>query len=80
MEMKDAIAQFIPWDDLVSYSRSFALGETLLLHTEDGRSYTVVDARLGGLALVLDRIMGSEAPSERPPPSNPPVVELIERD
>ena len=71
---------FIPWDDLVSYSRSFALGATLQLHTEAGRSYTIVDSRLGGLALVLDRIMGDGSPPERPPASNPPVVELIERD
>ncbi|MFT4623388.1 MAG: hypothetical protein ACI8PZ_002044 [Myxococcota bacterium] len=71
---------FVPWDDLVSYSRSFALGSTLVLHTEDGRDYTVVDSRLGGLALVLDRLMGRENTEERPPAANPPVVELIERD
>jgi hypothetical protein len=70
---------FIPWDDLVSYSRSFSLGEALLLHTEDSRAYTVVDARLGGLALVLDRIVEVDSSDERSPPANPPKVELIER-
>ncbi len=70
---------FISWDELVTYSRSFAIGETLLLHTEDGRSYTVVDGRMGGLALVLDRLTDTDESDERPAPSNPPVVELIER-
>jgi hypothetical protein len=54
-------AAFLPWADLVTYTRERGLGEALRLHTEDGRSYTLVDARMAGLALVLDRLLDSSA-------------------
>lgn len=50
-------AAFLPWSELVTYSRGETLGVALRLHTEDGRSYTLVDGRLAGLALVLDRLL-----------------------
>jgi uncharacterized tellurite resistance protein B-like protein len=51
---------FLPWHELVTYTRQRGLGEGLKLHTEDGRSFTLVDQRLAGLALVLDRLLDEE--------------------
>ncbi|MEQ1501239.1 MAG: TerB family tellurite resistance protein [Myxococcota bacterium] len=62
---------FIPWKDLVTYTRERGLGEALKLHTEDGRNYTLVDQRLAGLALVLDRLfdrVGVTRDTSTPPP------------
>jgi len=50
-------AAFLPWSVLVTYTRERGLGEALRLHTEDGRSFTLVDTRMAGLALVLDRLL-----------------------
>jgi hypothetical protein len=58
---------FVSWDDLVSYTRSLALGAALTLHTEDGRAYHFVDARLGGLAMVFDRLFGGTKMMEAEP-------------
>ena len=58
---------FVSWDDLVSYTRSLSLGAALTLHTEDGRAYHFVDARLGGLAMVFDRLFGGTPMMEAEP-------------
>jgi uncharacterized tellurite resistance protein B-like protein len=50
-------ATFLSWAELVTYSRGDVLGVALRLHTEDGRSFTLVDGRLAGLAIVLDRLL-----------------------
>jgi tellurite resistance protein len=50
-------AVFLPWSELVTYTRERGLGEALRLHTEAGRSYTLVDQRMTGLARVLDRLL-----------------------
>ncbi len=71
---------FLPWDDLVSYTRSFAIGQAITLHSEDGSSYTVVDSRMGGLALVIDRLVSHGAPEESTPEPKPPVVVLLDRE
>ncbi len=49
-------AAFLAWSDLVSYGRDGALGAGIRLLTEDGRDYELVDARLAGLAPLLDRL------------------------
>lgn len=53
---------FLPWRSLVGHSRSAGLAAGLCLHTEDGRAWTLVDRRLAGLGLLLDRLHGPEAP------------------
>lgn len=53
---------FLPWRSLVGHSRSSGLAAGLCLHTEDGRAWTLVDRRLAGLGLLLDRLHGPEAP------------------
>jgi hypothetical protein len=50
-------AVFLPWSELVTYTRERGLGEALRLHTEAGRSYTLVDQRMTGLARLLDRLL-----------------------
>jgi hypothetical protein len=58
---------FIHWADLVTYTRSFGLGAAVTLHTEDGRSYTLVDSRLSGLGPLLDRIFTGRQERKGPP-------------
>jgi hypothetical protein len=53
---------FVPWADLVAITRGAALGEAIRLHLEDGSSYALVDSRLSGLVLVVDRLRGSGEP------------------
>lgn len=51
---------FLAWQDLVTYTRVPTFGAAVQLHTEDGRIWTLVDARLRGLTLLLDRLFGAE--------------------
>lgn len=53
-------AAFLTWGEIVTYTRSFGLGASVLLHTEDGRSYALVDSRMSGLAMALDRMLGDD--------------------
>ena len=55
-------AAWLSWADVVTYTRAFGLGAAVTLHTEDGRRYTLVDSRLSGLAVFLDRLLGSDEP------------------
>ena len=50
-------AAFLAWGELVTYTRGRGLGSSVQLHTEDGRSYTLVDQRLSGLCMLLDRLL-----------------------
>ena len=58
-------AAFIAWNDLVTYTRERGLGEALVLHTEDGRHFTLVDRRLSGLAMLLDRLLDLDGDRRR---------------
>ena len=53
-------AAYLPWKDIVTYTRAFGLGAAVTLHTEDGRSYTLVDSRMSGIAVFLDRLLGGD--------------------
>ncbi len=53
---------FLPWADIVTTTRSLGLGDALRLHMEDGSSYGLVDSRLSGLSLVIDRLRGGSDP------------------
>ncbi len=59
---------FLAWDDLVTYTRVATLGAAVQLHTEDGRTWSLVDARMRGLTLVLDRLFGGTGRSRAPAP------------
>ena len=71
---------FLAWDDIVTYTRVPVLGAAVQIHTESGRRWTLVDARLGALGRVLDRVFAAEASEDEPSASPAPVVELIHGD
>jgi hypothetical protein len=61
-------AAFLAWNDLVSYSRDGGLGSGVRLTTEDGRNYVLVDTRLAGLCVVLDRLFDDRERARRTAP------------
>lgn len=69
---------FLSWADLVTYTRQRGLGEALRLHTEDGRAFTLVDQRLAGLALVLDRLL--DETRSVPRDGHPPKIDTLRGD
>lgn len=64
---------FIRWGDIVAYTRVPVLSAAIVLHTEDGHRYRLVDTRLRGLAGLLDRLFHPD----RPPQGTPPVIEKL---
>lgn len=58
-------AAFLSWGELVTYTRERGLGTALLLHTEDGRRFSLVDQRLSGLAMLLDRLLDLDGKRRR---------------
>ncbi len=71
-------AAFLKWTDIVTYTRTFGLGASVTLHTEDGRAYTLVDTRLSGIAILLDRLLGSD--EARVASGTPPKIEQVRGD
>lgn len=59
---------FIRWSDLVTYTRVPTFGAAVQLHTEEGGNWTLVDARLRGITLLLDRLFGGARPQPTPKP------------
>jgi len=53
---------YLSWGELVTYTRGQGLGASVKLHTEDGRTYTLVDRRLSGLTTLLDRLLDIDEP------------------
>lgn len=64
---------FLLWSEIVSYNRGFGLGSAVRLVTEGGVAFNLVDARLTGLCMVLDLLLGGD---ERPQ-GEAPKVELV---
>ncbi|MBN2798735.1 MAG: TerB family tellurite resistance protein [Deltaproteobacteria bacterium] len=67
---------FLPWESIVTYTRVPVFGASVSLHTEDGRSWTLVDSRLRGVGMLLDHLFGvdrpvAEAPEVRQLPYEP---------
>lgn len=54
---------FLPWDEIVGFTRVPTLEAALVLRTEAGGRWTLVDHRLNGLAAVFTRLF--EPPPER---------------
>jgi hypothetical protein len=69
-------AAFLGWHELVTYTRERALGESVRLHTEDGRAFTLVDQRLSGLTVFLDRLLDL-SDGKRVPRGDAPKVDTI---
>jgi len=59
-------AAFLAWSELVTYTRERGLGNALKLHTEDGRSWSLVDQRLSGVSTLLDRLLDLDEGKPRP--------------
>jgi len=66
--------RFLRWEEVVTYTRVPTFGASVQLHTEDGRSWTLVDTRLRGLALLLDRLTNKQRPKR---PSSPIKIEQV---
>lgn len=65
---------FLRWEDIVATSRGAGLETTVRLHTEDGRIWSLVDARLGGVGRLLERL---RAVPQREV-TNPPIIEKVQ--
>ncbi len=65
---------FIPWDDIVTYTRVPTLGASLQIVTESGRRWTLVDHRLNGLGALFDRLYGTPRPAR---PAAAPKIEQV---
>jgi hypothetical protein len=53
--------KFLRWQDIIGSSRGVGLESSIRIHTEDGRIWSLIDARLGGIKLLFDRLYRSEA-------------------
>ena len=62
---------FLPWSDIVAYSRVPMLGASVVIRTESGHKYTLVDGRLTGVVSFLDRLFGV---LDGPRKTEPPVI------
>lgn len=67
---------FLPWEEIVATSRGSGLETTVRMHTEDGRIWSLVDPRLGGIGRVLERL---RAVPHRDP-GNAPLIEKVSVD
>jgi hypothetical protein len=70
-------AAFLAWSELVTYTRERGLGPALKLHTEDGRSWALVDQRLSGVSTLLDRLLDLD---EGKPRTNRPKIDTLRGD
>ena len=59
---------WLPWREIVTYTRQPVLGSAVMLHTEDGHRWTFADFRMTGIGMLLDRLYGAERPTPGPSP------------
>jgi len=69
-------ATFLAWGDIVATSRGPGLETCVRLHTEDGRIWSLVDPRLGGIGRVLERLRA--VPHREP--TQAPLIEKVHVD
>jgi tellurite resistance protein len=67
---------FLPWKDIVTFTRAATLGAAVELHTEDGRRYSLPDFRLAGIGQLLDRLYAAEPTAAKG--AAPRIVQLSE--
>ncbi len=70
--------RFLPWKDIVTFTRAATLGAAVELHTEDGRRYSLPDFRLAGIGQLLDRLYRGETTASAS--AAPTIVQLTESD
>jgi uncharacterized tellurite resistance protein B-like protein len=69
-------AAFLPWSEIVGYTRMATLGAAIQIHSEAGKAFTLGDFRLRGMATFLDRVFTTPTKPAVPPPP----VAITERD
>lgn len=57
---------YIPWTEFVAYTRVATLGASLQIHTESGRTWSLVDTRLRGFSVFFDRLFKTPQVEKRP--------------
>lgn len=67
-------AAFLPWRRIVSAARGMGLESSVRLHTDDGRIWSLVDARLGAIALLIDRLFRPDDPD---PTGEAPIIQRV---
>jgi hypothetical protein len=58
---------FLYWHHIISFTHGAGLESSVRIHTEDGRIWSLIDARLGGLSLLFDRLFRPTRPRPRGP-------------
>ncbi len=66
-------SRWVPWKDVITYTRVTTIGAAMRLHTEDGGVWTLADFRLSGIGTLLDRVF-AEAPQKK---SAAPKIEQV---
>lgn len=56
-------AAFLPWSRIVSTARGSGLESSIRIHTDDGRIWSLVDARLAGIGMLFDRLYRPDDPA-----------------
>lgn len=69
---------FVPWDDVVGYTRVPTLDAAIDLLTESGQRFGFVDHRMVGLRAFLDRLFYPD--EDHPTRATPPVIEQVRGD
>lgn len=68
-------AAFLPWSKIVGCTRGAGLESSVRLHTEDGRAWSLVDARMSGVAMLIDRLHRADTDA---PASPAPSIRRVE--
>ncbi len=68
---------FLHWNRIVSCARGSGLESSVRIHTDDGRIWSLVDARLSGIGLFFDRLFRPDDPS---PTGKAPAITRIRRN
>lgn len=64
-------AAFLRWRDIVGCTRGVGLESSVRLHTEDGRIWSLIDARMGGIQFLIDRLYRPDKPHR---PASAPTI------
>jgi DnaJ-domain-containing protein 1 len=58
---------FVYWREIISFNHGVGLESSVRIHTEDGRIWSLIDARLGALSLLFDRLFRPTRPRPKGP-------------
>jgi uncharacterized tellurite resistance protein B-like protein len=69
---------FLPWAKIVGCTSGTTLESSVRLHTEDGRVWSLVDARMSGVAMLIDRLHRTDA--DAPTSAAPDIRRVVAKD